>query len=122
VSGIMNLSRNMGGDLGIAFVTTLIARQSQVHQANLSAHTTAYAPTYQAKLNGMARAFEHAGASSLQAMREATAAMYRQLVLQATQLAYLDALFYLGVAAALMVPIVFIAKRPTGGRAPAGAH
>ena len=44
VSGIMNLSRNMGGDIGIAFVTTLIARRSQTHQANLSAHTTRVQP------------------------------------------------------------------------------
>ena len=33
VSGIVNLSRNMGGDIGIAAVTTLIARRSQFHQS-----------------------------------------------------------------------------------------
>jgi DHA2 family multidrug resistance protein len=122
VSGIMNLSRNMGGDLGIAFVTTLIARRSQVHQANLSAHTSGYNPAYQARLQGLIGAFQHGGATSLQAARDATAAMYRQLVLQATQLAYLDALFYLGVATALMVPLVWIAKRPQAGAAPVGGH
>jgi DHA2 family multidrug resistance protein len=121
VSGIMNLSRNMGGDLGIAFVTTLIARRSQVHQATLSAHTTAYDPAYQARIDGMVRAFERTGATSLQAVHQATAAMYRQLVVQATQLAYLDALFVLGIATAVMVPLVWIAKRPTGA-APAGGH
>ena len=47
--------------------------------------------------------------------------MYRQLVLQATQLAYLDALWVLGVATAIMAPLVFLAKKPQG-RAPAGAH
>src|SRR5262249_12553781 len=36
VSGIINLSRNMGGDIGIALVTTLLARRSQLHQAALS--------------------------------------------------------------------------------------
>ena len=41
VSGIMNLSRNMGGDIGIAFVTTLIARRSQAHQALLQSHDDA---------------------------------------------------------------------------------
>src|SRR2546430_17072782 len=38
VSGIVNLSRNMGGDIGIALVTTLIARRSQFHQARLGEH------------------------------------------------------------------------------------
>jgi len=38
VSGIVNLSRNMGGDLGISFVTTMISRRSQVHQTILVQH------------------------------------------------------------------------------------
>jgi DHA2 family multidrug resistance protein len=121
VSGIMNLSRNMGADIGIAFVTTLIARRAQGHQANLSQHTTAYDPQFQARLASMAAALEHAGSSSLVAAKQATAAMYRQLVLQATQLAYLDALWILGLATALMGPLVFLAKKPQA-RMPVGAH
>jgi DHA2 family multidrug resistance protein len=120
VSGIMNLSRNMGGDIGIAFVTTLITRRSQMHQANLAAYTTPYNPAYMAKLEAMTRVFEHAGAASVDAARQATGAMYRELVLQATQLAYLDALIALGVATALMVPLVWLAKRATPLGAPVG--
>jgi MFS transporter, DHA2 family, multidrug resistance protein len=121
VSGIMNLSRNMGGDIGIAFVTTLVARRAQVHQASLSAHTTAYDSSYEAKLDGIARALGQAGATSIEAAKQATAAMYRQLVQQSTQLAYLDALWLLAVATAMMVPIVWIARKPKAmGGAPAG--
>jgi DHA2 family multidrug resistance protein len=122
VSGIMNLSRNMGGDIGIALATALIARRAQVHQATLSAHTTAYDPAYRTRIDGIMRAFEHGGASPALAMHRATAAMYRQLVLQATQLAYLDVLFFLGVATALVIPLIWIAKRPQAGAAPRGAH
>jgi DHA2 family multidrug resistance protein len=121
VSGIMNLSRNMGGDLGISFVTALIARRSQSHQASLASHVTGYDPQYQAALTGIARTLEHAGSSSFQAAQQATAILYRQLVVQATQLAYLDALWILGIGAACMVPIVWLAQRPRGA-APAGAH
>jgi DHA2 family multidrug resistance protein len=121
VSGIMNLSRNMGADLGISFVTALIARRTQLHQANLAAHTTAYDAPFAAKLAGIADALEHAGSSSVTAAKQATAAMYRQLVQQATQLAYLDALWALGLASALMVPLVWLTARPQPGRAPA-AH
>jgi DHA2 family multidrug resistance protein len=121
VSGIMNLSRNMGGDIGIAFVTTLVARRTQAHQATLSSHTTAYDAQFQAKLASIASALEHAGASSVAAAKEATAAMYRQLLVQATQLAYLDALWLIGIVTALMGPLVFLAKKPRGA-APAGAH
>jgi DHA2 family multidrug resistance protein len=120
VSGIMNLSRNMGGDIGIAFVTTLIARRSQVHQAQLAAHTTAFDAEYQARVAAIARAMEHAGSTSIDAARQATGAMYRQLLQQSTQLAYLDALWILGVGAALMVPILWLTKRPGPMGAPAG--
>jgi len=121
VSGIMNLSRNMGGDIGIAFVTTFIARRAQSHQANLSAHTTGYDAPFQAALAAMARAMEHAGSSSIDAARQATASMYRQLVVQSTQLAYLDTLWVIGIATAVMAPLVFLARRPRGS-APAAAH
>ncbi len=36
----MNLMRNVGGSVGIAMVSTFIARQSQVHQTMLSGHLT----------------------------------------------------------------------------------
>jgi DHA2 family multidrug resistance protein len=121
VSGIMNLSRNMGGDLGIAFVTTLVARRAQAHQAILSDHTTAYDAPFQARLAAIASGLEHAGASSLTAAKQATAMLYRQLVVQSTQLAYLDALRFLAILTAVMGPLVFLAQRPRGAP-PSGAH
>ena len=39
-----NLLRNMGGAVGIAFVTTLLARRSQFHQARLVDHLTVFDP------------------------------------------------------------------------------
>jgi DHA2 family multidrug resistance protein len=121
VSGIMNLSRNMGGDIGIAFVTTLIARRSQVHQLNLSGQTTRYDSAYVGAADRMAHALQHAGATSVTAAHQAAAGLYRQLAEQATQLAYLDALRALAVACAIMVPIVWLSRRPQLGGAPA-AH
>ena len=121
VSGIMNLSRNMGADLGIAFVTTLIARRAQSHQSALASHTTGYDPQFRAALAGAAANLQHAGASAADAAHRATAVLYRQLIVQATQLAYLDALFILGVMTALMVPLAWLAQRPRAGM-PAGAH
>ena len=122
VSGIMNLSRNMGADVGIAFVTTLVTRRSQMHQMRLSAHTTAYDAQFQNALSSIAQGLQHAGSTAAEATRQATALMYRQLGLQATQLAYLDALWILGLASALMIPIVWLSKRPAARGAPAGAH
>ena len=120
VSGIVNLSRNLGGDVGIAFVTTLIARRSQKHQVDLSAHTTPYSAAFEAKLAGLAAAARHTGTSAADAMHEATAAMYRQLVREATTLAYIDALKLLAVGVAMMLPLLLLTKKAKPGAAPAG--
>jgi DHA2 family multidrug resistance protein len=119
-SGIVNLSRNMGGDIGIAFVTTLIARRVQFHQDRLASHTTMYDAPFRAKLTGIAAAIEHAGASSVDATKRALLAMYGQVQQQAATLAYIDALRLLAFAAALMVPLLFLTQRPKPGAAPAG--
>jgi MFS transporter, DHA2 family, multidrug resistance protein len=121
VSGIVNLSRNMGGDIGIAAVTTLIARREQFHQNVLVARTHNYNPSFTASIAGLVRTFERAGSSTFDATKKAMALLYFQVQRQATTLAFLDALKMLAVATALMVPLLFLTQRPRAGGAPA-AH
>lgn len=116
VAGIVNLARNMGGDIGIALVTTLIARRSQLHQANLVAHLDPGSRSLSARLAGISQALVHAGSASVQASRQAYGVIYGQLTQQAQTLAYQDVLFILACFAAVMVPTVFLARRVQGGR------
>ena len=92
VSGIVNLSRNMGGDIGIAFVTTLIARRSQTHQVEPRRPHHGVQPGLQAKLAAMTRASSTAerppSTRRSRRPRRCTGSSSQQ----ATQLAYLDAL------------------------------
>jgi DHA2 family multidrug resistance protein len=115
VSGIINLARNMGGDIGIATVTTLIARRAQFHQARLSSGADPTGHVLMARLAGIAQALQHAGASATTATKQAYGAVYRQLVQQAQTLAYLDALFVLACFAAIMIPFVLLTRGGTGG-------
>jgi DHA2 family multidrug resistance protein len=122
VAGIMNLGRNVGGSIGIALVTTIIARHAQSHQADLAAHTNGYNPAFRGLVSGIQRAMERAGASSLDATHRALAVVYRQLQLQATELAYLDAFRALAVAAICMVPLLALAKYARSASAPPAGH
>ncbi len=115
VSGILNLSRNMGGDIGIAMVTTLIARRSQWHQANLVANVRPGEPLLLERLQGIAQSLQHAGVSAAQSTKLATAAIYRQVIQQAQTLAYLDVLFVLACFTAVMVPLVLLTRRAARG-------
>jgi DHA2 family multidrug resistance protein len=120
VSGIVNLARNMGGDVGIAFVTTLIARRSQLHQVRLTSHTSSYDPNLGATLDRLSGAFVRAGSSSVEAAKKAMAVVYRQTLAQATTLAYLDAIRILGIATALMIPLLFLTRQTKSAGAPGG--
>ena len=122
VSGIVNLSRNMGGDIGIAFATTLIARRTQFHQNALVEHTSNYSSVFTARLAAAAASFERAGASSWEATRQAMVAVYRQVQQQSVTLAYIDALKALAIATAAMLPLLLLAQRPRPQGAPAGGH
>jgi DHA2 family multidrug resistance protein len=120
VSGIVNLARNMGGDVGIAAVTTLIARRSQTHQAYLAANPGGTGRYYHAHLAAMTNGLVHKGLSSVDASRRALASIYGQLVQQATTLAYIDVLRIFGIMAAVMVPLLFVTKAAKPGAAAMG--
>ena len=121
VAGIVNLSRNMGGDLGITLVTTIVARRSQMHQSILAQHATLWDPGFRGNLEATTAAMVHAGAPEPVAQQRAYGALYNQLVAQSTTLGYIDAVWVVGLLCALMIPLVFLTKR-NQGRAPEGAH
>ena len=50
-SGMLNLVRNIGGSTGIALVSTILSRRSQVHQANLVANLDPASLAYQGFLD-----------------------------------------------------------------------
>jgi MFS transporter, DHA2 family, multidrug resistance protein len=122
VSGIVNLSRNMGGDIGIAAVTTLIARRSQFHQSVLVTRASNFDSGFTARLSGIAQNFERAGASAVDAAHKALQVIYFQVQQQAATLAFLDAIKMLAVVTGLMIPLLFFTQRASPGDAPAAGH
>src|SRR5205823_3592911 len=112
-----NLSRNMGGDIGIAFVTTFAARRFSFHQNRLVTHLAATRPSVFARLHGMEQRFIAQGSSASTAARQALGALYGTVLRQAQSLAFLDAIWILAVVTGLMVPLIFLMKAP-----PKGSH
>ena len=119
VSGIVNLFRNMGGDIGIAFVTTVIARRSQFHHARLAEHVSPSGQLF-ARLEGIAQGLQQAGISAATATKMAYGSLYGQLIKQAQTIAYLDVLWLLAIFTAIMVPAVLITKPVKPGSAAMG--
>ena len=59
-----------------------------------------YNPAFSDRWRSVAHAFQSVGSSSLDATHQGLAVIYRQMQLQATQLAYLDAIHMLAIAVA----------------------
>ncbi len=110
-SGLMNLARNIGGSVGISFVTTMLDRRTQKHLSDLMGHLTAANAQFQATLHGIAQSLMAHGTSPADAQRQAYAVMQGTVQRQATMLAYIDNFHILGYAILAMIPMILLMKR-----------
>jgi len=85
-----NVVRNMGGSMGVALATTLLAHRSQLHQSTLTSHVTAWSHETAARLDQWTQHFSALGSDSFTASRRAMAMVYREAVTEAQILAYAD--------------------------------
>ncbi|HUD22348.1 MAG TPA: MFS transporter, partial [Acidobacteriaceae bacterium] len=113
VSGFSALMRNLGGSVGISFVTTLLARRTQQHLAMLGAHTVSGSGPFEAFRRGLAGAwFEKGGGGAPDAMQHAGAQIYGMAQIQARLLSYVDVIWIMVALTAILVPLPFLMRRP----------
>src|SRR5665213_1644389 len=74
-SGLYNLMRNLGGSIGIAFVTTMLARGAQVHQALMVGNLSSSNPAFTQRLASAKNLLSH-HTDSATATQQAYAAVY----------------------------------------------
>ncbi len=101
-AGLYALVRNEGGSLGIALVSTMLQRRTQMFQQVLGQHITATTGAVQQAVRG---------AGPDQAYFT-LATLYAQMQRQATLLAYMDQFKMLAGMMLCMLPLVFFLKRP----------
>jgi DHA2 family multidrug resistance protein len=122
-SSLTNLFRNQGGSVGIAFVTTMLARRTQYHHTVLAAHISDYDRALGPTLSGMSANLVQNGYSAAEAAIRAPAQVYGILRQQAAMLGFLDC-FYLLALAAFCGPVLALGIRKFGhaGDKSGGAH
>ncbi len=104
-----NVLRNVGGSVGVALATTMLARRSQHHQVALTSHVHVWNPVADERLRDWTAHFVAHGADTFTAARRAMAMVYREAVTQAHVLAYADSFWmllasYVGVL--LLIPFM----------------
>lgn len=121
-SGLFNLLRNIGGSVGIAAATTLLARYSQDNQNLLVAHATPYDSAYQERAWVLLHGLLHRGYDLVSAQKLSLAALYATVREQAGILAYNQTYWILGVAFLAVAPLLFLLRKPKEGQGPMAAH
>jgi DHA2 family multidrug resistance protein len=121
-SGFLNLSRNVGGGVGIALSTTLQARAAQVHQAILSAHTTPVDPAYVSALSQMAQNLIDQGVSAARAAALAPGFLYQELTRQSEMLGYLDDFRFMALVCFASLGLLLFLKKSRRQAAPVSVH
>jgi DHA2 family multidrug resistance protein len=119
-SSLTNLFRNQGGSVGIAFVTTVLARRTQYHQAVLVAHVTPGQQRYRETLGAMSQYFATHGFTPRDAALHAKAQLAQLIHQQAAFLGFLDCFWLLGCACIIGAPLVFFARKFRSGDPGAG--
>jgi MFS transporter, DHA2 family, multidrug resistance protein len=125
VAGLVNFMRNMGSSVGTSMVTTLIDRRSQVHQAYLTANTHLGSPLLQRSagfLNTYVAGSSGGAGGGPRSAQVANALLYRSVIAQATNLAYIDTFWVLCIGALLMFFVSFALKKNQPGSGPALAE
>jgi DHA2 family multidrug resistance protein len=113
-SALLNLSRNLGGAIGISLATTLITRRSQFHMERLSAHLTPFDRPYQHSMKILTNALGHQGALQT---------MYNSLQQQAAMLSYLDVFKIMSLACLpVAIGVLFFRKVKMGGHSDVPVH
>jgi len=109
-TGLYNLMRNLGGSIGIAFVTTMLARGAQAHQALMVGHLAPDNPAFRQQFDAAHKLLAH-HADPVTASRQAYNAVYSLLDQQAHLLAFVDNFFIFGTMALVTMPLIFLFKR-----------
>jgi DHA2 family multidrug resistance protein len=120
-TSIFNLMRNIGGSLGIAGSTTLLARRGQLHVHDLGAHVDPYSLGARNMLESLKAFFVSRGADLATATAQAEAAVAGLVRRQATMVAFSDVFRLLALLFIVMLPLILLMRSPSTRRRPQGA-
>lgn len=121
-TGLFNLSRQLGGSIGIAVLSTFLDHRIVFHTEVLSEHITVYNPGVRLMLRQLVAGMMAHGSPASVARQQAVAMLSRIVHGQASILAFEDVFAFIGYVFMIALPLLLLFKRgmPEGmGRAQA---
>jgi DHA2 family multidrug resistance protein len=117
-AAIYNLVRNLGGSFGVAFVTTMLSRKAQFHQNHLIENLTPFDTAYQMFARQSSQFLQYRGFDDVTSGFGGLGMIYRNLLRQASMMAFNDAFFITCIIMVCVLPLVFVMKRRSPGSLP----
>ena len=118
-SGFYNLTRQLGGSIGIALLTTLLQQRAAFHKAMLLENVSIYSPETTQRLDALTGAFQNQGSDAATAHQQALLTVEQLVNTQAAVLSYADIFHFIGTMFLCSLPLLcFLGKGSAGMRAP----
>ncbi len=121
-SGIFNLSRQIGGSIGIAFLTTQLDHRLAVHKSNLLYHVSLSEPITQQRILASQQHLVARGVPPLQAFYESIGFIGSSVYRQAITLSFEDGFHIIGLSFLFALPLLILLRRPRAPKAPVDVH
>ena len=118
-SGLFNVTRNLGGAVGLAVINTLLNNRTDLHLLRLRESVTWGRDQAEQAVATLSAAFSHLGSGAEAAALRRLAALVRQ---QATVMAFGDVFLAMTLLFALLVLATPLMRRPAAGAAGGGGH
>ncbi len=111
-SGLLSLSRQLGGSFGIALLATFVQQHIQFHRVGLLGHYTLSNGLFTQRLQGLAGALAAHGLSGPDARMGALHLLDLGLMRQAMTMSYNDAFLVMLIVNLVTLPAVLLLRRP----------
>ncbi|MBV9946201.1 MAG: DHA2 family efflux MFS transporter permease subunit, partial [Myxococcales bacterium] len=120
-TGLYNLTRQLGGSIGIAILTTLLARREQFHRSVLVEKLVSDAPAVQARVDALAGGLLAKGMTAPEAHTKALALLDGNVSAQAAVMSFADTFTATAALFVMVLPLLFLLGKPSGDAKGAGA-
>ena len=117
-SGLFNLTRNLGGAVGLAVINQVLNDRTDLHIARLQDRVTWGNATATETLNMLAQRLQGMGDSALMALKQLSQIVHRQAVV----MGYGDAFFMLTLFYVCLSLMVMLLKKPASASTEPGSH
>lgn len=121
-TSLFNLMRNLGGSIGIAVSSTLLARKQQVYFGVLGEHVDGFSSSSRDLLDGLRQSMIASGVDPVTATARAYATVAGLVQRQAAMLSFVEVFRLLGVVFLCLLPLILLMRRPQSQAPPPGAH